>query len=215
MTISVNSEREVIVSVPLRTPLRIVQEFVERRAEWIRERLAASTPSPTPRVYQSGECLPYQGHSLELVLATHGSRRPVVRLDGDRVVVTTPAHLPESERQSVIERVLTRWFGQRAAELLDARTKYWAAVTALEPRRVLIRNQRRRWASCSADGTLRFNWRLVMAPPDLVDYVVIHELAHLRVPNHSRAFWQEVERFVPDHRARRARLRALGPALSL
>jgi predicted metal-dependent hydrolase len=159
--------------------------------------------------------LPYLGRLLELVLATHTGRRPLVRLDEDRVVVTTPAHLPESDRQVVIERALTRWFGQQAAQLLEARTKYWAAATGLAPRRVLIRNQRRRWASCSADGTLRFNWRLVMAPPDLVDYVVIHELAHLRVPNHSRAFWQEVERFVPEHRACRTRLREVGPALTL
>jgi hypothetical protein len=79
----------------------------------------------------------------------------------------------------------------------------------------MIRNQRRRWGSCSADGTLRFNWRLVMAPPAIIEYVVVHELAHLRVPNHSPAFWAEVARFIPDYKARRTALRQLGPSLSL
>jgi predicted metal-dependent hydrolase len=80
---------------------------------------------------------------------------------------------------------------------------------------VLIRAQRQRWGSCGPDGTLRFNWRILMAPPTLIDYVVVHELAHLRYKHHDSAFWAEVSRLLPDYQLRRARLKEVGPRLSL
>ena len=80
---------------------------------------------------------------------------------------------------------------------------------------VLVRDQRQRWGSCSPEGVLRFNWRIVMAPPALFDYVVIHELAHLRVRSHRAGYWALVAQAAPDHRVRRERLRALGPSLDL
>jgi predicted metal-dependent hydrolase len=80
---------------------------------------------------------------------------------------------------------------------------------------VLIRNQRRRWGSCGGDGTLRFNWRLVHAARPLLDCVVVHELAHLAVRNHSSDFWAQVAQIMPDHLERRAALRAIGRRLML
>ena len=81
--------------------------------------------------------------------------------------------------------------------------------------RVLVRDQKRRWGSCSSDGSIRLNWRLVMLDPALIDYVVVHELAHLRVPNHSPRFWTEVERWIPDSRHRRRQLREAAKTLPL
>jgi predicted metal-dependent hydrolase len=82
------------------------------------------------------------------------------------------------------------------------------------PSRVLVRDQRRRWGSCAPDGTLRFNWRILMAPPHVVDYVVVHELAHLSVRNHSSTFWAEVERILPRYREAQATLKQVGPSLT-
>ena len=80
---------------------------------------------------------------------------------------------------------------------------------------MLIRDQRQRWASCAPDGTVRFNWRVIMAEPAMLDYVVVHELAHLTVKNHSADFWIRVASALPDYAVRRRRLRELGPYLSL
>jgi predicted metal-dependent hydrolase len=80
---------------------------------------------------------------------------------------------------------------------------------------VLLRDKKRRWGSCAKDGTLRFNWRLVMLEPAIVDYVVVHEIAHLVRPHHRPSFWAEVERLIPDYRARRKRLGEQGAGLPL
>jgi len=88
-----------------------------------------------------------------------------------------------------------------------------APAIGVEPARVQIRDQRSRWGSCSTRGTLSFNWRLVLAPFDVLDYVVVHELCHLREPNHSSRFWKLVEQRRPDWRAQRDWLHEHGPEL--
>jgi len=108
-----------------------------------------------------------------------------------------------------------KWYRERAVERLGERTEHWAKVAGRKPTGVLIRDQRQRWGSCSPDGTLRFNWRIVMAAPTLIDYVVVHELAHMQVRTHSPAFWAEVGRLMPDYGIRRALLKEQGPRLRL
>jgi predicted metal-dependent hydrolase len=107
------------------------------------------------------------------------------------------------------------WFRGRAQGVLEAAAQRWSAVMRCTPGQVLVRNQKRQWGSCARDGTLRFNWRLVMLDPSLIEYVVVHELAHLRVRNHSPQFWSVVEAAMPDFNERRKRLRKAGVGLAL
>jgi hypothetical protein len=102
--------------------------------------------------------------------------------------------------------------GEHAA-LFRARAEFWAAELGVTFGAVRVKDQRTLWGSCSPDGNLNFNWRLTLAPPDTLDYVVIHELAHRVEMNHSRAFWAVVERACPDHRRHRRWLRENGAAL--
>jgi predicted metal-dependent hydrolase len=159
--------------------------------------------------------LPYLGAEIPLVVKPAPARRVTVALVAGAIEIAVSPTLDAEPRLTVIEHALEGWYRARAAEEITERIAAWSQETGWQPRAVLIRDQRRRWGSCSADGTLRFNWRLVMAPPSVIDYVVVHELAHLRVHNHSPAFWAEVARHIPDHKARRAALRQLGPSLSL
>ncbi len=94
--------------------------------------------------------------------------------------------------------------------LVTQRVAYYAGMMGVAYGRISMRNQRTRWGSCSSDGNLNFNCRLLFVPPELVDYVVVHELAHRRHMNHSPEFWQEVERYLPDYRERREKLRQYG-----
>ena len=100
-----------------------------------------------------------------------------------------------------------------ARELVSAVAEEEAARLGVRYERIRIGGQRTLWGSCSSRGTLSFNWRLVLAPPEVLDYVVVHELCHLRVPNHSRRFWALVERQRPHWREQRAWLREHGPEL--
>jgi predicted metal-dependent hydrolase len=120
-------------------------------------------------------------------------QRPRLRLD--------PRHVSEVEARRAVR------------ELVAMLVEDEAAALGVEPQRIQIRDQRSRWGSCSTRGTLSFNWRLVLAPFDVLDYVVVHELCHLREANHSRRFWKLVEERRPDWRAQRDWLHEHGPEL--
>jgi predicted metal-dependent hydrolase len=129
----------------------------------------------------------------EWLALERAKQRPRLRLD--------PRDISEVEARFAVRELV--------AMLIDEE----APVIGVEPARVQIRDQRSRWGSCSTRGTLSFNWRLVLAPFDVLDYVVVHELCHLREPNHSRRFWGLVEQRRPEWRAQRDWLHEHGPEL--
>ncbi len=111
---------------------------------------------------------------------------------------------------------LVEWYKSRAAEHLPAEVdRWWDRLGTGNKSRILIRNQRSRWGSCAHDGTLRFNWRMMMLDPSLIEYIVVHELAHLTFMDHSANFWNLVAQVLPDAQQRRRRLREAGKALPL
>ena len=145
--------------------------------------------------------------------------RSATREDVERVLVERRSWI-ENQRRQQVPRLGLEQFAvtesdarSRARELVSALADREAAQLGVTYRRIRIGGQRTLWGSCSARGTLSFNWRLVLAPPDVVDYVVVHELCHLLVPNHSRSFWSLVERHRPGWREQRAWLREYGPEL--
>ena len=119
-------------------------------------------------------------------------------------------------RYEPIRRAIVAWYRVRAAERLLASVEHWRSrLGSGETPRVLIRAQRQRWGSCAPDGTLRFNWRTVMLPPALIEYIVVHELIHLTIKTHSTDFWALVSKAMPDAQQRRRHLREAGQALPL
>ena len=119
--------------------------------------------------------------------------------------------LDESDRHEALLAALKAWYREQARQLLADSVARWLPVMGrTEMPRVLVREQRTRWGSCSADGTLRFSWRLALVEPGLIDSVAVHELAHLDVMNHSQDFWDVVLRAMPDARERRRRLNHAG-----
>lgn len=203
-----------IVMAPRRTPTRDIESFLRRRARWILRTVKRAADTPD-RSWLSGEAVLYRGRRLVLHVQQALVDKPAVALVGRSLRVSVPAHPATSAPAETVRSVLRQWFRTQAGEELKRRLPRWTKLLGRRPARVLVRDQRQRWGSCSRDGTLRFNWRLVMAPPELLDYVIVHELAHLAVPDHSASFWAEVARAVPDHKDQRRRLRELAPALSL
>ena len=206
----------VVVSAPMRTPNREIQAIVQKRSGWILGKLAADAQQQPPLRLVTGDTLPYLGRELPLVVEEAGVRRPSARLDGDSLLVVLPLDLAEDERRDAVQGALVAWYRARAAELLADSVARWLPTMGLtEMPRVLVREQRTRWGSCSADGTLRFSWRLAMVEPELIDSVAVHELAHLEVMDHSPAFWEVMLRAMPDARERRKRLGEAGRRLPL
>ena len=208
--------RAVRVAAPSATPDGELRAVVRKRASWILKRLAEAAPEAGGTRFVSGETLPYLGEQVSLVVDCGEAPSPQVRLDRGSLRIVVPGDLEDGEREEQIRSAVVAWYAARGAERFPAAVdRWWPRLGCGEPSRVLIRDQRRRWGSCAPDGTLRFSWRGMMLAPALIDYIVVHELAHLAQQNHSPDFWKLVERALPDAQQRRKRLREAGRALPL
>ena len=213
--ISVSAGR-VLVSAPMRTPNSEIQAIVRKRASWIIAKLESAAHNPAPLSLVSGETLPYLGDYVGLTVEEADVRKPAAELEGQHLECLIPRGLAEQDRFDAAKSALVAWYRKQATTLLTGSVAKWLpAMGRSEMPRVLVREQRTRWGSCSADGTLRFSWRLAMVQQELIESVAVHELAHLDVMNHSQAFWDVVLRVMPDAKERRKRLAQAGRHLPL
>lgn len=206
--LTVDQEGVVAVAAPSATQQAEVEALIRHRATWILERRAEGRAQASPSRFAHGAMLPNLGASTRLAVTSDDSlRHATIDLrDGVFDVRVTP-HSSEDEQAEVIREAFAGWYRQQAAAHLDEAVGRWGEAMGVRPTNVLVRNQKRRWGSCSADGTLRFNLRVAMLAPGIIDYIVVHELAHLVVRNHSAAFWRLVEQAMPDAQQRRKMLR--------
>jgi predicted metal-dependent hydrolase len=206
------SPEGVEVVIPKRFPQRDVEPLVRDKQRWIERTLRRFAESelefPPARVEDGGE-VPYLGERLLLGIRTEAGRsRPHVRRRGELLEVFIP---PGGEPRDALER----WYRRRAQVEIGPRLEAAAARAGASYGRLSIRGQRTRWASCSSSGTMSFNWRLLLAPPEILDYVVEHEVAHLEVHDHSQRFWSLLASRCPGWREHEAWLRRHGHALRL
>ena len=204
------------VAAPVRTTIREIEGILRKRGEWILEKMEAASQLPPPRQLVSGETLPLLGTEVTLQVEESGVRRASVSFKGQELQILVPRVVEDGEHRELVMSAIVQWYRLQLETYLKESVARWLPVMGRsEMPRVLVRDQRSRWGSCSSDGTLRFSWRLGMLEPELIDSVVVHELAHLDVMNHSPAFWEVVLRAMPDARDRRKRLNEVGRFLPL
>ena len=203
VSIQVRADGKVIVRAPQRLSEKVIRAFVESKAAWIQEKKAeiAARPPVTAIEFRDGERFLLLGSEIPLKLAP--AQRAALMLK-DETFILSPKALPSAPI------VFEKWYKSYALTLLTERVKYYAALYGFKPGRLRITSAKTRWGSCSSAGTLSFTWRLVMAPLDVVDYVVIHELVHLRVHNHSKTFWDSVATLMPNYKQHLEWLRVNG-----
>jgi predicted metal-dependent hydrolase len=192
---------EVVVPPGVRLPsigdiLRSKQRWIERRLD----RLAAQPPIRSDRVE-------YLGTEYNVIVQRHSGRAGRILLQERSLCLEVPDGMP-------VVPVIEAFLRQHARAILRERATAWAVVMQVQFRRLSVRDQRTRWGSCSADGGLNFSWRLVMAPLPVLEYVVIHELMHLRELNHSSRFWDGVATYCPGYKVQRAWLKENGARLA-
>ena len=202
------------VVVPRRFPLRDVEPFVEQKRRWIERTLRRMRESdleqPPARLEEGGE-VPYLGERLSLrVRVERGRVRPHVARRGGALHAAVGSPGPDAVRDA-----LERWYRRRARAEVAPRLDAAVARAGRSYESLQIRGQRTRWASCSTSGTMSFNWRLLLAPAEILDYVVEHEVAHLDVPDHSGDFWELLALRVPDWERHEGWLRRHGHTLRL
>lgn len=214
VTIAIDPADGVILKAPIDVSEQQLEGVVAAKGPWILKRLLEYRelgPAPPPREYVSGESQVYLGRQYRLkVVRSSGVEKLRAVLHGTFLTVEISDGEEHNRREDAVRGALVKWYRRQAGRRLPERVALYAARVGLECPPVLIRNQEKRWGSCSSKGEVRFNWRIVMAPMSLVDYVVAHEVCHLVVRNHSSAFWKLFGTVLPDYEARRARLRVEG-----
>lgn len=189
---------QVTVFAPRRLPVREADAFVLRQADWIRtalqqakERARAALERSREKL-QEGACIPVEGKNYP-ILCLPGSQT-VVKLDRGQLVVFGAGRDFLQVRAAIREYLITL-----AKVRLEERVRLYAGKIGVRPNRITLREQKTKWGSCSSLHNLNFNWKLIMAPPDALDYVVVHELCHMIEMNHSPAFWAQVKKYKPDY----------------
>lgn len=167
--------------------------------------------------FVSGESFFYLGrqYKLKVLLSETDKQSPQVQLVRGQLLMLIPWTTPADTRATAIRTSLIQWYRERAKEYLPPVVARFSSRLGSPYTIVQIREMKQRWGSAGANGRLSFNWRIVMAPRRLVEYVIAHELCHLRYPDHSRDFWRLLERAMPDYERRRVKLAIVGPKFDL
>jgi len=202
----VQTDGRLVVRAPLRVPEKIIREFVESKAGWIRKKQAQVTAAQVPaRQFVEGEQFWYLGKAYPLTIVPR--QRPALKLGS--------AFRLARSAQPRAKAAFIRWYKSQARALLTERVREAAVRYGFTYHGIRISSARSRWGSCSSSGTLSFTYRLVMAPQAVIDYVVVHELVHLKVRNHSKTFWKQVGGILPDYKKHVAWLKKNGRFLTL
>lgn len=217
ISISVKVDGTVRVLAPFNMPGEQVIAFIEQKSGWIQNKITHFKKiqcSHGLKEYITGERVTYLGRKYRLeIISAHASEQ--VKLKHGKFHVPLPEALsPEMQKQSVVEQ-LSSWYQQRARQILASKTDHFAKKMGLSPTLVGIKGYKRSWGSCHSDGRIYYNWRIIMAPTPIIDYLIIHELCHLIQPNHSKQFWHLVEKILPDYKEKRRWLKQNGFTLTV
>jgi predicted metal-dependent hydrolase len=206
LAIIVKADGSLIVRVPLRASMLSIRAFVEKNVRWIEKKQAEAREAvhPTAKQYVSGELFTFLGNNYPLQIVK-GQKEKLI-LDENRFKLAESA-------QNDAARVFERWYREQAARILNERVSEYARQYGFQYMKIGITSARTRWGSCSATGSLSFSWRLILTPLEILDYVIIHELVHTVVHNHSKQFWSRMEKIMPEYKERRNWLQKHGAFL--
>ena len=212
--IVVERDGSIVVRAPRHLSDTCIARMVDSRRLWIHKALAEWRDSNAARIvreYRNGEGFPYLGRSHRLLIVSD-QEEPVLLKNGR---LCLRRDLAEDTDNSAARAALRNFYIERGRVRLRERVDYFAPKVDVIPAGFIVKELGHRWASCSAKGSLSFHWKCLMAPPSVIDYIIVHELCHLRHLDHSEAFWNEVDKVLPDYEEKRAWLRRNGASLDL
>ncbi len=215
-TIAISFDRDgnLIVKAPLWVNNRKIAEFVSEKQEWIdatakRLENARKEKEASRMKLENGDKIPYLGRELILSVVREDRSRGRIKCLNDRILMWVPYAAGYTYKREMLEK----WYRGQAAEVLHKKTHEFAKMLQVDFEAVYIKDQKSRWGSCSGRGNLNFNFRILMAPEEVCDYVVIHELCHLVHMNHSKEFWDLVASVCPGYKVCKKWLKENGERL--
>ena len=219
VSITIDQQACVKVAAPFFVSETAIVSFIEQKKDWIvkhYERAAEHKSVVDKKKFVTGGQFIFQGQFFSLKVVLADSRRGRIDFDGEKWTVAVPVDLTGPAREKFVQEEMVDWYRQQAEEILGGRVFHYARILNVMPEKITVRTQKHLWGSCHyGKKSVNLNWKLVMMTPDVMDYVVVHELCHLIHPNHSAAFWKEVGKIIPDLKARQKWLKDNRPHLSL
>ncbi|MGA0795677.1 MAG: M48 family metallopeptidase [Quisquiliibacterium sp.] len=207
-------DRGLVISAPKWVPQAEIDSTLQQRADWIARKLIdwrehAARREQLAIRWEPGASLPFLG--ARLTLRVDPAHKGSPRVDGSELILALP---PGAGSEQIRDSVQS-WLQKQARTHFGPRIEHFAELLGTRPSRWSLSSARTRWGSCNADGSIRLNWRLMHFPPDIIDYVIAHELAHLRELNHGDGFWRTVGELFPDYQRVRGMLREYTDDISI
>ena len=211
MSMSINKDGSVVVRAPHLFPTdNEIMRFVEDKIAWILKQRDIQQDREDMRLvrrFETEYSFPYLGE--ERLVEMQKGKKNQVSFEDSTIIIKTPYYDElkkdyESEANKVVinklQNDLKKWYKNQASDYITKRVEYYKPIIGVTVNSVSIKSRKTQWGSCDSNGDLTFSWRLVMARPDAIDYVVIHELCHRKHMDHSNAFWNEVQKYMPDYK---------------
>ncbi|RLL50929.1 M48 family peptidase [Mariprofundus sp. EBB-1] len=208
VSIVIRSNNQVDVLAPSRTPADLIHQFVREKQSWIQKKLQFNKEVRAcyqPKNFTTGEAFQLSGETYRLHIS---NKTTAIHIDDDQLKV--PCHAPDT-----LKKLIISWYKTSAEKHFQQRSHHFATQIGVAPASIGVKTYKSRWGSCHHDGRIYFNWRLMMAPEWVIDYVIVHELCHLIHHNHSKQFWHVVEQTMPDYRHAKVWLKTNGLSLEV
>lgn len=219
VSITVDWTSGVSVTVPDNISQERIDLVLRQKAPWILRRLSEFNeikPLTTRHEFISGEKFPYLGRQYRLkVAATDSTSDVILAFQNGKFIASVPKSSSPTWRQEQLRIAFRDWYMKQGHSKVQQRIKLFAPRLGLTPSKTVMKDQQSRWGSCTKNGTININWRILMAPMRIVDYVIVHELGHMIHADHSSDFWTVVASVMPDYDERKDWLRVHGPTLQL
>lgn len=200
LTITVKSDGTIQVKAPSFVSQKEIDDFLKRKGNWITEKIDRFSQLEKVKVIKlaPGDSLSFLGKDYTLIINREERKRTKVSVNelNREIILTTGYNTAAKEKDSALES----WLRQCAKELIHEKAAYFAKILHVTYAAIRIKDQKSLWGSCSAQGNLNFNWRIIMAPEEIMDYLIVHELCHRLFMNHSADFWRCVERILPNYK---------------
>jgi predicted metal-dependent hydrolase len=206
------------VAVPSDLSFEYAKFFLENNKGWVLKTLQKQqnkAKSLQLKKYLAGEKFLYRGRNYPLVIEKTPGPEFYTIFKGSRIVTYVPPDLSPREQSLMVKNLIEKWYRGQAENILPEQVDYYSKLLALPYKKLKIKDQKTRWGSCSAKKNINLNWRIIMAPNQVIAYVIIHELTHLRYMNHSQQFWDTVEHYLPDYKKWKTWLAENGKELTL
>jgi predicted metal-dependent hydrolase len=210
ISLHIKEDGRVVIYVPYHTPKGEIERFIKEKESWVIKKISEKERSikETEKAFIPGEKFLYLGESYPLEIGDTHYRGLPLKLSFGKFIL-------DKDRLEEARDLFIHWYKREAKEKIEGRLHYFSNRLQLFPKGLKITSAKYRWGSCSRDSRLSFSWKIIMAPLSVIDYVLIHELVHIKEKNHSKRFWTYLETILPDYRKHRFWLKENGYRLWL